>query len=226
MLIDRKILPVVVIVLLFMLYSFYVVAWTIPERDNEQLSIRSQTPFEVYFKNKEEPFSTYALPSNSTLKSKSNAFMIVNNHSNMSSDTFSLSDPARNNMAIRLTFSYEGNDIKLISKQNIEKVLQPPSLQSHIQQGQTGSWYELSDENQRLLHRQIIDNPIKVDAEVFSDTESISRVKLSEIRGTFSIVVPNIPESKNFDLFSSPVISEGIRGLQKPATKIFHLDLK
>lgn len=207
-----------------MLYSFYVVSWTVPERDNEQLSIRNQTPFEVYIKNK-EPFSTYALPSNSTLKSKSNAFMIENLHPNVSSDTFSL--PTQNNMAIRLTFSYEGNDIKLISKQNIEKVLQPPSLQPHIQQGQTGSWYELSDENQRVLHRQIIDNPIKVDAEVFSDTtDSISRVKLSEIRGTFSIVVPNIPESKNFDLFGSPVISEGIKGLQKPATKIFHLDLK
>lgn len=224
MLIDRKIPPLVVIVLLFMLYSFYVVEWTITERDNEQLSIRSQTPVEVYTKNK-EPFSTYALPSNSTLKSKSNAFMIENHRSNVSSNTSSL--PAQNNMAIRLTFSYEGSDIKLISKQNIEKVLQPPPLQSNMQQSQTGSWYEVSDKNQRVLHRQTIDNPIKVDAEVFSDTtDSISRVKLSEIRGTFSIVVPNIPESKNFDLFSSPVISEGIRGLQKPATKIFHLDLK
>jgi len=225
MLIDRKIPPLVVIVLLFMLFSFYVVAWTIPERDNERLSIRSQSPFEVYIKNK-EPSNTYALPSNTSLKSKSNAFMIANHHSNMSSDTFSL--PAQNNMATRLTFSYEGNEIKLVSKQNIEKVLpSPSSLQSHIQQNQTGSWYELSDENQHVLHRQIIDNPIKVDAEVFSDTtDSISRVKLSEIRGTFSIVVPNIPESKNFDLFSSPVISEGIKGLQKPTTKIFHLDLK
>jgi hypothetical protein len=151
--------------------------------------------------------------------------MVRNPCFNMSSATYNSS--AQNNRVIRLTFSYEGNNIKLISKQNIEKVLQP-STQFHIQKNQTGSWYELSDDQQHLLHRQIIDNPIKIDAEVFSDntTESISRHRLSDIRGTFSIVVPDIPEGKKFDLFSSPVISEGIRGLQEPATKIFHLDLK
>jgi hypothetical protein len=143
----------------------------------------------------------------------------------MSSSTYHSS--TQSNRAIRLTFSYEGNNIKLISRQNIEKVLRP-STQFHIQENQTGSWYELTNDQQHVLFRQIIDNPIKVDAEVFSDnkTESISRHMLSDIRGTFSIVVPDIPEGKNFDLFNSPVISEGIRGLQKPATKILHLDLK
>jgi hypothetical protein len=133
----------------------------------------------------------------------------------------------QSNRAIRLTFSYEGNNIKLISKQNMEKVLHPP-VQNYIQENRTGSWYELSDDQQHLLHRQIIDNPIKVDAEVFSDntTESITRHGLSDIRGAFSIVIPDIPESKNFDLFSSPVISEGIKSLREPATKIFHADLK
>jgi hypothetical protein len=133
----------------------------------------------------------------------------------------------QSNRAIRLTFSYEGNNIKLISRQNIEKVLHSP-VQNYIQENHTGSWYELSDDQQRLLHRQIIDNPIKVDVEVFSDntTESISRHRLSDIRGAFSIVIPDIPDGKNFDLFSSPVISEGMRGLQEPPTKIFHVNLK
>ncbi len=130
--------------------------------------------------------------------------------------------------AVRLTFSYEGNRIDLISKQKIQKRL-PGRISPDIQKGQTrGFWLELSNDNRRLLYRQIIDNPIRIDTEVFSENpnESITRHQLVDIKGTFSIVIPNIPDARSLDLFGSPILSEGIRGLQKPAEKIFHLDLK
>lgn len=145
-----------------------------------------------------------------------------------------VSDPPSNerlakpDSAVRLTFSYEGNRIDLISKQKIQKRL-PGRISPDIQKGQTsGFWLELSNDNRSILYKQIIDNPIRVDTEVFSENpkQSITRHELVDIKGTFSIVIPNIPDARNFDLFGSPVLSEGMRGLQKPAAKIFHLDLK
>jgi hypothetical protein len=145
-----------------------------------------------------------------------------------------VSDPPSNerlakpDSAVRLTFSYEGNRIDLISKQKIQKRL-PGRISPDIQKGQTsGFWLELSNDNRSILYKQIIDNPIRVDTEVFSENpkQSITRHELVDIKGTFSIVIPNIPDARNFDLFGSLVLSEGMRGLQKPAAKIFHLDLK
>ena len=145
-----------------------------------------------------------------------------------------VSDPPSNERlanpesAVRLTFSYEGNRIDLVSKQKIQKRL-PGHISPDIQKGQTpGFWLELSNDNRRLLYRQIIDNPIRIDTEVFSENpnESITRHELADIKGAFSLLIPDIPNARNLDLFGSPVLSEGMRGLQKPAAKIFHLDLK
>jgi hypothetical protein len=140
------------------------------------------------------------------------------------------SDQKRTN-AKRLTFSYEGNKIKLIEQQNIQKIV-PPSVTVDTKNNRSGFWFEVTGDKQDVLYRRIIDNPIKTDIEVFSDekvTESISRHKVSDIKGAFSIVIPDIPEAEGLDLFGSPIREErGERTLdiKKPSTKIFHLNLK
>jgi hypothetical protein len=132
-----------------------------------------------------------------------------------------------NNKALRLTFSYEGNNIRLISQQKIDKLLPPSGPFDNIQQNQTGFWYELSDSSHNILYRQVMNFPIKNDTEVFSKDpkESIIRQKITDIRGTFSILIPDIPQANNFDMFSSPISSEGVRSIEEPPTKIFHLNL-
>ena len=87
----------------------------------------------------------------------------------MDNDTSSLFPSQQNNKALRLTFSYEGNNIQLISQQKIEKVLPPSGPSDNIQPNQTGFWYELTDSNHNILYRQVMDFPIKADTEVFSD---------------------------------------------------------
>jgi hypothetical protein len=140
------------------------------------------------------------------------------------------SDQKRTN-AKRLTFSYEGNKIKLIEQQNIQKIV-PPSVTVDTKNNRSGFWFEITGDKQDVLYRRIIDNPIKTDIEVFSDekvTESVSRHKASDIKGAFSIVIPDIPEAEGLDLFGSPIREErGERTLdiKKPSTKIFHLNLK
>jgi hypothetical protein len=124
--------------------------------------------------------------------------------------------------AIRLTFSYKGTDIKLISQDKIEKILPPSSNISN----RSGSWYEVADDKQNLLYQRIISNPLQTDIEVFSNEskESIMRQKISQIEGVFSILIPDLPEAKTFSLFSSP-IERGEIAVQKEATKIFQMDL-
>lgn len=140
------------------------------------------------------------------------------------------SDQKRTN-AKRLTFSYKGYKIKLIEQQNIQKIV-PPSVTVDTTNNRSGFWFEITGDKQDVLYRRIIDNPIKTDIEVFSDekvTESVSRHKVSDIKGAFSIVIPDIPEAEGLDLFGSPIREErGERTLdiKKPSTKIFHLNLK
>jgi hypothetical protein len=147
-----------------------------------------------------------------------------------SSMATSSSDQRRTN-AKRLTFSYEGTKIELIGQQDIQKVV-PPSFSGDTQNSRSGFWFELTGDKQNVLYRRTIDNPIKTDIEVFSDekkTESISRQKISDIKGAFSIVIPDIPEVEGLDLFGSPIIEEKgerILDVKKLSTKIFHLNLK
>ena len=75
----------------------------------------------------------------------------------------------QNNKVLRLTFSYEGSNIQLISQQKIEKVLPPSGPSDNSKQNQTGFWYELTDSKNNTLYRQVMDFPIKTDTEVFSN---------------------------------------------------------
>jgi hypothetical protein len=129
------------------------------------------------------------------------------------------------NRAIRLTFSYKGNNISLITQQNIEKML-PSSLEPDYDKNLILFWYEITDSRKNILHRQIIDNPIKADMEIFSldPRDSIVRQKRTDIRGAFSLVIPDIPEADSFDLFKGAPLSEGVRESQR-TQNIFHLDL-
>ena len=75
----------------------------------------------------------------------------------------------QNNKVLRLTFSYEGSNIQLISQQKIEKVLPPSGPSDNSKQNQTGFWYQLTDSKNNTLYRQVMDFPIKTDTEVFSN---------------------------------------------------------
>jgi len=63
--------------------------------------------------------------------------------------------------------------------------------------------------------------------EVFSEdpNNSIHRQKIEDIRGTFSILIPDIPNATNFDIFSSPITTDSaLRAENKK--NVFHLNLK
>lgn len=115
----------------------------------------------------------------------------------------------QSNRTLRLTFSYEGSAVRLVSRQSVEMIT-PPSSPVVIREGQTGFWYELRDREGHPLYQRAAHNPIRFDVEVFSDDpqQSITRQKVDNPRGTFVLFVPDTPEGYSIVLFSSPLNPE------------------
>jgi hypothetical protein len=127
--------------------------------------------------------------------------------------------------ARRLTFQYKDTEIKLLSQYELEKILPPSDLSDF--HNKSGVWYEITDGNQNVLYAKGIQQAIQTDLEIFSNEpnqESIIRQKKPKIEGTFSILIPELPEAKNLSLYSNP-LERGEKLLQKPAIKIFEMNL-
>jgi hypothetical protein len=130
--------------------------------------------------------------------------------------------------AKRLTFSYENNNIKLIDEQKIDKIIQQSTPLTELENKRVNFLLEVKDDKNNTLYRQVIENPIKTDIEIFSDQskESISRKELSEIKGVFSLVIPDQPQAESLDIFSSRDFTKDRESILKDTNKIFHLNLK
>ena len=126
--------------------------------------------------------------------------------------------------ARRLTFSYTDTSIKLISQQQLEKIL-PPS-DEFTKNDKSGFWYELADGTKKILYQKVISNPIQTDIEVFSNEsiESITRQKISKIEGIFSIMIPDLPNAKTFSLHGNPIERKETL-VQRSSIKLFEITL-
>lgn len=136
------------------------------------------------------------------------------------------------NKAMRLTFSYDGDDVKLLSQQPTEMIV--PSTDALKGYGtHKGFWAELRSARDKTLYRTVMHNPTKNDAEVFPGTpnEGISRVPAPDRKGVFVVVVPDTDEGEEVILCrSTPATkgpTKGIRALaSEPAEEILRLKLK
>src|ERR1051325_3426712 len=97
--------------------------------------------------------------------------------------------------AMRLTFSYDGDDVKLISQQRAEMVVPASDPVTRFKK-QKGFWAELKNDRDKTLYRRVMHNPTRNDAEVFPDPDipgqGISRAPAPKRKGVFVVVVPDI----------------------------------
>jgi hypothetical protein len=136
------------------------------------------------------------------------------------------------NKAMRLTFSYNGDDVKLISQQRTE--MSVPSSDAVKGYGtHKGFWAELRSGSDKTLYRTVMHNPTKNDAEVFPESpgEPISREPAPKRKGVFVVVVPDTDKGQQLILCRSATATKGptkgIRALaSKPAEEILRLKLK
>jgi hypothetical protein len=81
----------------------------------------------------------------------------------------------------------------------------PASVLPHPEKNQSGFWYELRDAKERTLYHQIMESPIRFDAEIFSpeEIESIRRKEVPKPQGTFVLLVPDTPGADSIVLLGS-----------------------
>ncbi len=106
--------------------------------------------------------------------------------------------------AMRLTFSYQGDQVKLVSQEPVEMTLSPSdSLQGY--ERHKGFWAELKSDRDKTLFRRVLHNPTRNDAEVFSDDpeQSISRAPAPKRKGVFTVVVPHTQKGREVTLSRS-----------------------
>jgi hypothetical protein len=141
--------------------------------------------------------------------------------------------------AVRLTFSYQGDQVKLVSQQPVEMTV-PPSDPLKGYEAHKGFWAELKSDQDKTLFRRVLHNPTRNDAEVFSDDpeQSISREPAPKRKGVFVVVVPHTEKghevtlsrssgAPDIELEGAPKGMAAMRSLATgPATEIARFKLK
>jgi hypothetical protein len=118
--------------------------------------------------------------------------------------------------ALRLTFSYEGDEVRLVNQRSLEMIAPPTDeLSGHEQ----GFWVEVRDDRDETLHRLVMEDPLRRDVEVFSpDAEqSVYRVPVEKSSGLFVVVVPDLAGADHVALMSSGAPGAAARGVSPEA---------
>jgi hypothetical protein len=114
--------------------------------------------------------------------------------------------PAQPGPVRRLTFEYEGDQIRLVSEQHVRMIV-PPS--QPLEQAETlgGFHVLLRDQRGEQVYRFTRTSPIQHDAEVFNEPQSersVERVPVGRPKGAFVVLVPDVPGAKTLELVGPP----------------------
>ncbi len=114
----------------------------------------------------------------------------------MAQNNLSRTPLARPGPTLRLTFTYEGDHVRLTGMQRVDMIV-PPSVNKQPEAGQLGFWFEVHDSKGQPLYHRVLHNPIRTDTEVFSDEPErpIYRVPRTQIKGEFTLLVPDLPDA-------------------------------
>jgi hypothetical protein len=135
----------------------------------------------------------------------------------------------RSKRAIRLMFEYEGDQVRLVERWSMEKVI-PPSdpTDARAKRNQSGFWVEVQGARNRTLYRLVRANPIETSVEVRTGDpdQPLARETVDQPRGTFFVLVPDLPGAEDVVLYSSPVDSRDARAATQPARELARFDLR
>lgn len=129
----------------------------------------------------------------------------------------------QNDRSLRMTFSYQGAVVKLMKAERLE-MRPPPSDPVRGFEGRAGFWYELRNANGETVYRHAPGNPIRFTIETVPDdpNESPLHVPVPNPQGTFTLIMPDLPEARALALVSSPL---GPKAKPGPARDIAVFDL-
>jgi hypothetical protein len=104
--------------------------------------------------------------------------------------------------AQRLIFSYEGDEVTLLSQARVEMTLPPEAEHPDDIGGLLGFWVQLHDTDGNVIHRQLMHDPMPAGREVFSDDpeKGLHRAAVGQPSGAFTVVVPDHPDAAEISL--------------------------
>jgi hypothetical protein len=113
--------------------------------------------------------------------------------------------PPRPSPARRLTFAYEGDQVRLVSEQLVTMII-PPSHPLDRLETAGGFSIILRDERGEPVYGRISESPLRFDEEVFDrdPKRSIRREANPHPKGTFVVLVPAIDNARRLEFFGSP----------------------
>jgi len=109
-----------------------------------------------------------------------------------------------NPLTTRLTFSYSGDKIQLVSKRTFNKI--PPASDRLLsKEDEIGYWFEVKNAKNITLFRRVIQNPIRQFAEIRSDNANrpFTWERVSTPTGVFVIQFPEIEKATEVVLFGA-----------------------
>lgn len=118
----------------------------------------------------------------------------------------------------RMTFSYNGDKIELVSEQHVQMIL-PPSQPVEQLDSLAGFHVVLRNQQDQAVYRATRTNPIRHDAEVFNEpgTErSVHRVPVERPKGTFVVLVPDVPGATALEFLGHPRSTAGMLLVDAP----------
>ena len=118
--------------------------------------------------------------------------------------------------AVRLTFTYEGDEVRLVNQRPLEMIAPPGDELSGREQG---FWIEVRDDQDETLHRLVMQDPLRRDVEVFSPDpeQSVSQAPVEQAAGSFVVVVPDLAGADHVALMSSGAPGAAARGVSPEA---------
>lgn len=129
--------------------------------------------------------------------------------------------------AVRLMFTYEGDQVTLIDRQRVEKVL-PPSDPLDEKLDASGFWYEVQNDRGTPLYRLVRANPIATSVEIRTGDfdRPFERRDVEKPNGTFFVLVPELPDGQEVVLFSSPVVPGDAEKSLQAASEVARVSLR
>jgi hypothetical protein len=128
--------------------------------------------------------------------------------------------------AIRLVFEYDGDDVRLVSRARIDKVL-PQTDQSADATSYRGTWSEVRDGDGVTLDRRVLVDPMPRDAEVFPEQlgEEINREPIDHPSGVFTLLVPDLAGADHVAVLSNSPSQAGVRSAEAEPSELVRVDL-
>jgi hypothetical protein len=117
-------------------------------------------------------------------------------------DSEDTTQQAEGNRAIRLLVEYDASGFKVRDRWQIE-TLAPPSHPLQVPRATGGFWVELRDAKNNVVYRRVMPNPVQTEVEVFDPELGPHRQPTDATNGSFTVLVPDIPEAEQLAFVSS-----------------------